>query len=462
MMSSTIFRQYDSRWGSLPYPTKNSSFAGNGCGCCAVTHIAIENPKYAKLTPKDVRKYMVQYAVAGKGTLWSGIPAGMNKYRAIDVKSGLERYGYSKPVHIEENDPMSKAFEYMKEGYTMGIILFSKGYGGTTSRTYWTAGGHYIAFTGVRNLTSKDAEMYMKDSGGRCHDGWYSYLRSMKGVVFQMWLVKPIKAEKKPYSGDLPTLTQTVKSTARIGHACANEKGGTTGGKAGDQTTHEVCTGNFKYSSNKASHFHWAYMARAKDANARAEIAKAMKEACANNNIGYDTSGNDRLTLLKALKANGFKMSKIDKKVECDCSSLVRACCYCAGIKPKNFRTATQLSALKETGKFDIYSSAEYLTSSKHLKTGDILFKPNAHTCVVVSTGTSTTKTVSLKKGDSRSSEVKKLQRFLKWYGIDLRIDGNFGEKTESAVKKFQKNEGLVVDGHFGSKSLARAKKVAK
>lgn len=183
-MSSTIFRQYDARWGSLPYPTKNSSFAGNGCGCCSVTHLAIENPKYAKLTPKDVRKFMVQYAVSGKGTLWSGIPA------------GLKHYGYSDVVHIDENDPMSKAFSYIKKGYTMGIILFKAGWGGTTSKVYWTGGGHYIAFNKVKNVTSTDAYFYMKDSGGRKHDGWYSYQKSMKGKVYQMWLVKPIKVEK--------------------------------------------------------------------------------------------------------------------------------------------------------------------------------------------------------------------------------------------------------------------------
>lgn len=183
-MSSTIFRQYDKRWGSLPYPTKNSSFSGNGCGCCSVTHLAIENPKYTKLTPKDVRKFMVKYAVSGKGTLWSGIPA------------GLKHYGYKDVVHIDEADPMSKAFKYIKKGYTMGVILFSAGWGGTTSKVYWTGGGHYIAFNKVKNVTNSDAYFYMKDSGGRKHDGWYSYHKSMKNRVYQMWLVKPIKAEK--------------------------------------------------------------------------------------------------------------------------------------------------------------------------------------------------------------------------------------------------------------------------
>ena len=44
-MNTTLFKQADSRWGSKPYPTKKSSFAGNGCGCVACTHIVIDQDK---------------------------------------------------------------------------------------------------------------------------------------------------------------------------------------------------------------------------------------------------------------------------------------------------------------------------------------------------------------------------------------------------------------------------------
>jgi peptidoglycan hydrolase-like protein with peptidoglycan-binding domain len=50
----------------------------------------------------------------------------------------------------------------------------------------------------------------------------------------------------------------------------------------------------------------------------------------------------------------------------------------------------------------------------------------------------------------------------LNWYGYKLDIDGDFGTKTEKAVKKFQKTQKLDVDGLFGEKSLAIAKKVEK
>lgn len=66
------------------------------------------------------------------------------------------------------------------------------------------------------------------------------------------------------------------------------------------------------------------------------------------------------------------------------------------------------------------------------------------------------------KNGD-KGTQAKYLQKFLNWYGnYGLTVDGIIGDKTMSAVKKFQKAEGLTADGLFGSKSLAKAKAVKK
>lgn len=54
-----------------------------------------------------------------------------------------------------------------------------------------------------------------------------------------------------------------------------------------------------------------------------------------------------------------------------------------------------------------------------------------------------------LKKGDV-CEEVKTLQKLLK-----VTVDGNFGPKTEAAVKEFQKAKGLEVDGIVGPKTWA-------
>ena len=72
------------------------------------------------------------------------------------------------------------------------------------------------------------------------------------------------------------------------------------------------------------------------------------------------------------------------------------------------------------------------------------------------------TKSSPIKKGD-RGTEVKKLQAFLNWAGYNCgTADGVAGDKTDSAIRAFQKANGLTVDGQFGNGSLAKAKAVKK
>lgn len=55
-----------------------------------------------------------------------------------------------------------------------------------------------------------------------------------------------------------------------------------------------------------------------------------------------------------------------------------------------------------------------------------------------------------LKKGD-QGEDVKRLQS-----ALEITTDGDFGNKTEEAVKKFQKENGLTADGVAGQKTLAK------
>lgn len=59
---------------------------------------------------------------------------------------------------------------------------------------------------------------------------------------------------------------------------------------------------------------------------------------------------------------------------------------------------------------------------------------------------------IVLKKG-IKGSEVKKLQELLNKNGFSLIADGDFGLKTEAAVKEFQKKKNLVADGIVGPKT---------
>lgn len=186
-MNSKIYRQGDSRWSKLPYPTKAYSFGGNGCGCCAVTHCVIELDKYKNYTPADVRKYMVQFATKGHGTLWNGIT------------KGLEHYGYK--VHWKQSDSMSDIYKVLEKSLKRGVILFgsTKGPDGTV----WTSSGHYIAFVDYRIKDGKH-QFYLKDSGARHHDKWFTYEKSMRGDVRNVWICTGLKDEE-PKPAPTPT-----------------------------------------------------------------------------------------------------------------------------------------------------------------------------------------------------------------------------------------------------------------
>lgn len=205
-MNPKVYKQADSRWGSLPYPTKAYKFASNGCGCCSVTHCIIEIPAYANLTPKDVQKYMVQFATKGHGTLWKGITQGLEHET---YKSALEKFGYN--VHWNEKDSMSTIWKVLKTSLKRGVILFGSSKGGTSKIT-WTTGGHYIAFLDWK-YENGDYWFYLKDSGGRNHTGWYSYKKHMAGDVRNVWICTSLKEQPEPTPKPTPTPTPSRKGT---------------------------------------------------------------------------------------------------------------------------------------------------------------------------------------------------------------------------------------------------------
>lgn len=61
------------------------------------------------------------------------------------------------------------------------------------------------------------------------------------------------------------------------------------------------------------------------------------------------------------------------------------------------------------------------------------------------------------KKGDY-GYDVVYIQKFLNWAGIPCTVDGDFGSKTEEAVKKFQQKVNIKVDGYWGNDTLEKAK----
>lgn len=203
-MNIHIYRQEDKRWSSLAYPTKSSSFGGNGCGACSILHCIIETNKYKNWTPANIQPYMKQFAVNYQGTTWAGIPTAMKHY-------GLK--------NVANIPTMAQLWKECAKGNRVGVLLFgsTKGPDGTV----WTMGGHYIAFVNYKYEKGQHW-LYLKDSGGRHHDKWWSYEKSMRGNVRQVWVgtlpgghvsadTYKESLKKTGYTGSLPTSTISRK-----------------------------------------------------------------------------------------------------------------------------------------------------------------------------------------------------------------------------------------------------------
>ena len=259
-----------------------------------------------------------------------------------------------------------------------------------------------------------------------------------------------------------------------IGSARIGENGRATGGAAGDQKQ----TGTPDYSgevSMQSFYVHskgWNIIRTKTIKNANA-IAKAMKTACNNKNIGYDQD--DRYGVVN-------KGTETKEKTDADCSALVRTCVKEAtGTDPGDFTTANAAQVLERTG---LFQPVQAYTDGMTLYTGDILCtKTKGHIVVVVSGATRSKKAApKIKKrysgafpklpprgyymqGDGYRTlegykeQIKKMQAFLNW-AVDakLTLDGQYGPKTERAVINFQKEAGIKLDGSWGRQTAAAAR----
>lgn len=77
------------------------------------------------------------------------------------------------------------------------------------------------------------------------------------------------------------------------------------------------------------------------------------------------------------------------------------------------------------------------------------LFKPEQAPAIELDNG------FPIGKG-TRGDTVKALQRRLNYRGYDLTVDGIYGDKTELAVKDFQRKNNLAVVGYVGVKTKAK------
>lgn len=251
-----------------------------------------------------------------------------------------------------------------------------------------------------------------------------------------------------------------------IGSARHDENGKYSGGKVGDQKQKIGSDGLDRVGEVSIQNFYvhskgWVIL-RAKDANLANALAFCMVVACNNGNVGYNQAQNT-----KVLK-DGIT-SEIP--TNSDCSKLIEACIEQCGHKVPSFTTANEADVLVKTGLFE----KKTYSKQSDLYNGDILVtKTKGHTVIVVSGAKARTvkeqnpyaePTNTLKKG-SKGNGVKWLQWELNESGANLKIDGDFGNNTLTALKAFQschfdeKGQRLTVDGVCGSKTRYSLKSV--
>lgn len=97
----------------------------------------------------------------------------------------------------------------------------------------------------------------------------------------------------------------------------------------------------------------------------------------------------------------------------------------------------------------------------KHGKSMDT-FRKDVHATMRGTVGSTTTETkgentvnieLTVLKRGSKGEQVKAVQRMLYSMGYDLgasKVDGDFGGKTDAAIRAYQKKNGLAVDGSVG------------
>lgn len=173
-------------------------------------------------------------------------------------------------------------------------------------------------------------------------------------------------------------------SISNCGH---DEKGGYSGGKAGDQTGGEYC---IRAWYNRP----WDCVLRHPDGKVRSDIAKLARQAAENDKIGYDQS--QRTTFWGKLKAaTDYLPANIKTACEADCSSSTAAIVKAVGYRKKDDKlkginpqlcTWDIRNAFKVAG-FDVLTDSKYRTSQDYLLPGDILLNEQHHVAINLTKG---------------------------------------------------------------------------
>lgn len=416
---SVIYRQYDSRWGNLSYPSGNT-MAEQGCGPTACANV-IANISNSSVTPKETRTFMLNkgYAVRNNGTMWVGIPA------------CLKNWGYS----VTDCPDMATVWKQCAQGATQGVILFRSG---TKEGVTWTAGGHFVAFTDYKIENGKHY-FYTRDSGSRKNDGWHCYETTMQGLIPAIWTCSHPSKNK---------VTCTITYNANGGtNAPAKQVYNWVNASYAD-------AGYINLSSQIPKHSNSIYKFKGWSLDSNTATVKynaGQKWSLANKgnytlyavwqgplrSITFNANGGSgapaKVTWYQRPSGN-FKLPT---------TLPVRSGYKFLGWSTNKSDTQGRYAAGSSWG---VHNSGDYILYA--------VWKYVGHPY----TGAFPTGTV--KQGDT-GENVKRVQLFMNWlYNAKLVVDGICGQLTVAQIKRFQKAKGLTVDGICGPKTIAAMKAV--
>lgn len=230
--------------------------------------------------------------------------------------------------------------------------------------------------------------------------------------------------------------------TYYIGSARHDENGRYRGGKAGDQTGQEVATQKMYNYTSKGGWICWRF----KNPYYAVAMKNAMLSFCADNRIGYSMS--ERYGLIRELLKNN---KKVTRRVNTDCSILIRSCIYVAsGVDIGDFTTASEGEALRKSG---LFVEIGKVTTHSELYEGDILVTAKKGHTAAVTTG--------LERMNDAVSENRSRGAMTRIYGKKYAMDfcdkvsmSDSSDVTLTKVLQHALNldydAGLAEDGIFG------------
>lgn len=281
------------------------------------------------------------------------------------------------PIYLDSesaSDHNGRADRLTRDARTVTVVAFctrvmERGYkaGVYSGQTWWKT---CLDYEKLKNYSVWVARYStQKPSYPPRYDFWqYSSKEKMTGI--QGYVDASVRVSNVVQSS--PAIPNTNK-VIMIGQASKGETG-IKGQIAGNQTGTEL---NVKpYYQHKQG---WRVF-RAADDTSQNRIAYAMLRAVKNRCIGYDQA--NRNTLLEASQKYSYDPGEVKVDVECDCSSLVRVCCYYAGFRLPDFNTASEPQVLLKAGFKEVQIDQK---TGNGLMIGDILVTSSrGHTCVCV------------------------------------------------------------------------------